>query len=428
MCNKNCNSKVSPSCNVNYATCIVYEGALPENTTIQKSCGNITVQDVVEDLYNISYQIGGTYSNGQGLKLTGTEFSADFGTTYGKVMSGDWRPTWGDIVDAPNIPQEVNINSGEGIEVTGSYPNFIINAVGSDEESINGISINNIVVAPNNQNISNIPLANSSTLGVVRVGEGLDIDSGGTLRAVGTTYVAGNGLTLSGNTFSLPITVNGTGTYVKSVTQTINGISVNLGTPPDTNTTYTAGSGLSLSGNTFSNTSPNATHTGDVTGSTSLTISNGVVTNTKLANVPGLTLKGNSTSNPSTPSDLTVNQVKTMLSVGSKTIITSVFPFTLPLNGESQIALFAKLPNNSVEQNIIIPNGQFDGQQLHIEFNLYRNDSSAIARLSGSFINFIEGAEEDVVGNIRDANLRRVFAYWSSSNSAWIVKIIKMTE
>lgn len=53
-----------------------------------------------------------------------------------------------------------------------------------------------------------------------------------------TTYSAGNGLTLSGTTFSLPITVSGTGSYVQSVTQTSNGLTVTLGTPPDTNTTY----------------------------------------------------------------------------------------------------------------------------------------------------------------------------------------------
>lgn len=54
-----------------------------------------------------------------------------------------------------------------------------------------------------------------------------------------TTYSAGNGLTLTGTQFSLPITITGTGTYVQSVAQTANGIIVTLGTPP--NTTYSAG-------------------------------------------------------------------------------------------------------------------------------------------------------------------------------------------
>lgn len=53
-----------------------------------------------------------------------------------------------------------------------------------------------------------------------------------------TTYSAGAGLTLSGTTFSLPVTISGSGTFVQSVVQTTNGITVTLGTPPNTNTTY----------------------------------------------------------------------------------------------------------------------------------------------------------------------------------------------
>ena len=41
-----------------------------------------------------------------------------------------------------------------------------------------------------------------------------------------TTYTAGNGLTLSGTAFSLPVTTSGSGNVVSSVTQTANGISV----------------------------------------------------------------------------------------------------------------------------------------------------------------------------------------------------------
>ena len=50
---------------------------------------------------------------------------------------------------------------------------------------------------------------------------------------VNTTYSAGNGLTLSGTTFSLPITVSGSGNYVSDVTQTTNGITVTKSTLPD---------------------------------------------------------------------------------------------------------------------------------------------------------------------------------------------------
>ncbi|SMO69774.1 hypothetical protein SAMN06265171_1057 [Chryseobacterium rhizoplanae] len=53
-----------------------------------------------------------------------------------------------------------------------------------------------------------------------------------TLVSTDTTYSAGNGLTLSGTSFSLPITTSGTGNVVTGITQTTNGITVNLGSMP----------------------------------------------------------------------------------------------------------------------------------------------------------------------------------------------------
>lgn len=50
-----------------------------------------------------------------------------------------------------------------------------------------------------------------------------------------TTYTAGNGITLNGTQFSVPITTNGTGTYVKNIVQNSNGITVTMDTPPNTN-------------------------------------------------------------------------------------------------------------------------------------------------------------------------------------------------
>lgn len=59
----------------------------------------------------------------------------------------------------------------------------------------------------------------------------------------------------------------------------------------------------------------NATHTGDVTGATALTIANDVVTNAKLANVASGTIKGRVTALSGDPEDLTATQVRTLLNV-----------------------------------------------------------------------------------------------------------------
>ena len=59
----------------------------------------------------------------------------------------------------------------------------------------------------------------------------------------------------------------------------------------------------------------NATHTGEVTGSTALTITNGAVTNSKLANVATSTLKGRVAAATGVVEDLTASQVRTLLNV-----------------------------------------------------------------------------------------------------------------
>lgn len=53
-----------------------------------------------------------------------------------------------------------------------------------------------------------------------------------TLVSTDTTYSAGNGLTLTGTSFSLPVTTSGTGNVVTGITQTASGITVSLGSMP----------------------------------------------------------------------------------------------------------------------------------------------------------------------------------------------------
>jgi hypothetical protein len=59
----------------------------------------------------------------------------------------------------------------------------------------------------------------------------------------------------------------------------------------------------------------NATHTGDVTGATTLTIATNVVTNAKLSTVSTQTIKGRTSASTGAPEDLTTTQVRTMLGI-----------------------------------------------------------------------------------------------------------------
>lgn len=84
-------------------------------------------------------------------------------------------------------------------------------------------------------------------------------------------------------------------------------------------TSAVAGTGISVSGATgavtITNSSPNATHTGDVTGATALTIANDAVSNAKMANMGVNTIKGRISSGTGDPEDLTASQVRSILNV-----------------------------------------------------------------------------------------------------------------
>lgn len=97
----------------------------------------------------------------------------------------------------------------------------------------------------------------------------------------------------------------------------------------------------------------NATHTGDVTGSTALTIANNAVSNAKLATVPANTIKGNNTGSVANPANLTTTQVKTLLGL---TIGTNVQAYSsrLTLLDNINSALYADnfvCRNNSGSKN-----------------------------------------------------------------------------
>lgn len=76
-----------------------------------------------------------------------------------------------------------------------------------------------------------------------------------------TAYTAGNGLTLTGTAFSLPITVSGSGNYITDVAQNANGITVTKGNLPSyslTVATSTSLGGIRLFSDVVNNMAPNS--------------------------------------------------------------------------------------------------------------------------------------------------------------------------
>jgi hypothetical protein len=147
----------------------------------------------------------------------------------------------------------------------------------------------------------------------------------------------------------------------------------------------------------------NATHTGDVTGATALTIANNVVTNAKAAQMAANTIKGNNTGSTANASDLTVTQVQTMLglihdgalfgdgsdgdvtiSSGTTTLARNMYYNNLTLNGTGilntkQHAVFVRgtLDIKSAQTGAIINNGSSGG-----------NSAGAVAGAAGAAITF----------------------------------------
>ncbi|MEN6353202.1 MAG: hypothetical protein ABFD02_07090, partial [Bacteroidales bacterium] len=108
--------------------------------------------------------------------------------------------------------------------------------------------------------------------------------------------------TINGNTIT-----TGTGTLTIAAGKTLE--ATDNATVSGTNTGDNAVNTL------YSGLVTNATHTGDVTGSDALTITNNTVTNAKLATVATATIKGRVTAGPGNVEDLTAAQVRTLLNV-----------------------------------------------------------------------------------------------------------------
>ena len=293
-----------------FSECVSYEGFIAEGSPLHGECA-VNVEMVLEDLYQTYGAEGFQYFAGEGVELNNRTFSVDFGTTSGTVMEGSWRPTWGDIIDPPNIPEQVNVIGGNNVTVTGTYPNIVINA-DTNTERVN--------------------------------------------------IVGGTNVTVSG-------------TYPN----------------------YTISAAYTPT-----------THTGDVTGTTNLTITNSAVTNQKLANMPANTIKGRVGSNGA-PQDLTPQQAKEVIGVKQRTVTTlsTQSEYTLTLDREMTTGVFL----DRLTKGLTVPNGQFDGQYIHVS-------TPGSVSLQGVLIDWTGGSTTPTgtVGSGQSTHL-----FWSTSKNAWLV-------
>lgn len=153
--------------------------------------------------------------SGRRLKQAVDVHGLKLGSTAATARPGNWVPTWNDVTSKPAF-------IGAGTTQVAARA-----AIGAGTSSLTLGTVAGTAAAGNDSRINNGQTAfgwgNHSLAGYVKTD---------------TTYTAGDGITLTGNVFSLPVSISGSGTFVTSVIQTSNGIEIRLGTPPNTNTTY----------------------------------------------------------------------------------------------------------------------------------------------------------------------------------------------
>ena len=139
--------------------------------------------------------------------------------------------------------QNVTIAPGNGISTTGTYPNFMVTNTNPDQN--------------------------------VTLSSGYGITTSGTYPNFTITNAKPNATHTGDASGATELTVTGIqGRNVSNAAPTLNQVYKWDGTRwmPSTLDPYTAGTGINISSNVVTNTAPNATHTGDATGGSALTV------------------------------------------------------------------------------------------------------------------------------------------------------------
>lgn len=212
-CN-DCQERVTNCGPISYAMCVRYEGSVRIGSPLEGFC-ELSVQDVIEDLYSLVEDSGNIYYNGDGILLDDNTFSLDLS----KVRSSTWKPTWDDIEG--NKPEQVNLIEGDNIKIEGIYPNLTISS--EIESGISSISVE----GSHQQEVSgNVDLkrATPQNFGVVKLGGNISSDSNGNINA--PEYDRGQGIQKIHNAFSIDLENEGLGNIVGKIELTAGGLKV----------------------------------------------------------------------------------------------------------------------------------------------------------------------------------------------------------
>lgn len=144
-----------------------------------------------------------TYSAGSGIALNGTTFSADTSVVQEKLTAGSNITISGATISAADTTYSDFIGASSG--TAGAAGLVPAPAAGDDTKYLSGDGLWKTVSQ------YSLPIASDTTLGGVKIGNNLTIDSlTGVLDATDTTYSAGSGITLAGTTFSADTSVMAT--------------------------------------------------------------------------------------------------------------------------------------------------------------------------------------------------------------------------
>lgn len=225
-----------PTDNAQLANGAGYQTASDVQTAISGKQDTLTAGSNIQINNNTISATDTTYSAGEGLLLTGTVFTADTDTLATKqdltakqdvLTAGSNITISNDVISATDTTYSDFVGATD--QDAGDSGLVPAPAAGDEAKYLSGDGTWKTITP------YSLPIASASTLGGIKVGNNLSIDSSGVLSSADTIYTAGTGLDLTGNEFSIDNTV-----ALKSEIPTVNDATLTIQKNSTTVDTFTA--------------------------------------------------------------------------------------------------------------------------------------------------------------------------------------------